>query len=99
MLHIQCEEFQRFFKVEITQTVKTYVISSMMKKKTFYQLGYDDKRFRYIFFRQGISRNISETSGLRNFRFTVFMPRIYISPPVTREIFYLTELFVFRLEQ
>lgn len=23
MLHIQCEEFQRFFKVEITQTVKT----------------------------------------------------------------------------
>ena len=99
MLHIQCEEFQRFFKVEITQTVKTYVISSMMKKKTFYQLGYDDKRFRYIFFRQGISRNISETSGLRNFRFTVSMPHIYISPPVTREIFYLTELFVFRLEQ
>ena len=88
-----------FFKVEITQTVKTHVISSMMKKKTFYQLGYDDKRFRYIFFCQGISRNISETSGLRNFRFTVFMPRIYISPPVTREIFYLTELFVFRLEQ
>ena len=98
MLHIQCEEFQRF-KVEITQTVKTHVISSMMKKKNFISWGMMTKGFDIFFFCQGISRNISETSGLRNFRFTVSMPHIYISPPVTLKIFYLTELFVFRLEQ
>ena len=28
-----------FFKVEITQTVKTYVISSMMKKKNVLSIG------------------------------------------------------------
>ena len=28
-----------FFKVEITQTVKTYVISSMMKKKNILSIG------------------------------------------------------------
>ena len=88
-----------FFKVEITQTVKTHVISSMMKKKNFISWGMMTKGFDIFFFCQGISRNISETSGLRNFRFTVSMPHIYISPPVTLKIFYLTELFVFRLEQ
>ena len=50
MLHIQCGEFQRFFKVEITQTVKTYVISSMMKKKHFINWGMMTKGFDIFFF-------------------------------------------------
>lgn len=39
-----------FFKVEITQTVKTYVISSMMKKKHFINWGMMTKGFDIFFF-------------------------------------------------
>ena len=40
-----------FFKVEITQTVKTYVISSMMKKKKhFINWGMMTKGFDIFFF-------------------------------------------------
>ena len=62
MLHIQCEEFQRFFKVEITQTVKTcYFKCDGKKKKHFINWGMMTKGFDIFFFCQGISRNISET--------------------------------------
>lgn len=39
MLHIQCEEFQRFFKVEITQTVKTCYFKYDGKKKKILSIG------------------------------------------------------------
>lgn len=40
-----------FFSVEITQTVKTYIISSMMKKKKqFINLGMITKGFDIFFF-------------------------------------------------
>lgn len=39
-----------FFSVETTQTVKTYIISSMMTKKHFINLGMITKGFDIFFF-------------------------------------------------